>query len=193
MPSQSAPAISRLESEPMRRPATSLVEQPTTKRSPGESFAASSSSAMACRAWSRIVSCMSDIANASFPRPGRGWSQPVPDGTEEAALFDDILDKGREGLGLIGFAGGPVLDMTPVSKSTRTSSPARISRAASSHSRMARPITQEMPLALMAMGACSREEPQPKFFSATRMSPVFTLFTKSGRYPPYSGRQAPHG
>ena len=94
---------------------------------------------MACRAWSRIVSCMSDIANASFPRPGRGWSQPVPDGTEEAALFDDILDKGREGLGLIGFAGGPVLDDAGV-EIHLTSSPARISRAASSHSRMARPI-----------------------------------------------------
>ena len=33
--------------------------------------------------------------------------------------------------------------------------------------------------ALMAMGACSREEPQPKFFSATMMSPGLTRATKS--------------
>lgn len=32
-------------------------------------------------------------------------------------------------------------------------------------------ITQETPAALMAMGACSLEEPQPKFFSATIISP----------------------
>ena len=40
-------------------------------------------------------------------------------------------------------------------------------------------MTSEMPLALMAMGACSREEPQPKLSSATMMSPFFTFFTKS--------------
>ena len=33
--------------------------------------------------------------------------------------------------------------------------------------------------ALMAMGACSLEEPQPKFFSATIMSPFFTFLIKS--------------
>lgn len=32
-------------------------------------------------------------------------------------------------------------------------------------------ITQEMPSALMISGACSLEEPQPKFFPATMMSP----------------------
>ena len=40
-------------------------------------------------------------------------------------------------------------------------------------------MTQEIPLALMAMGACSREEPQPKLAPATMMSPSFTLLTKS--------------
>ena len=40
-------------------------------------------------------------------------------------------------------------------------------------------MTQEMPAHLIARGACSREEPQPKFFVATIMSPSFTLFTKS--------------
>ena len=34
--------------------------------------------------------------------------------------------------------------------------------------------TQAMPLALMATGACSREEPQPKFSPATMISPGFT-------------------
>ena len=32
-------------------------------------------------------------------------------------------------------------------------------------------MTQETPHALMAMGACSREEPQPKLLVATMMSP----------------------
>ena len=32
---------------------------------------------------------------------------------------------------------------------------------------------------LMARGACSRDEPQPKFAPPTIMSPFFTLFTKS--------------
>jgi hypothetical protein len=40
--------------------------------------------------------------------------------------------------------------------------------------------TQEMPHALMAMGACSREEPQPKFVAATMMSPAETRVLKSG-------------
>ena len=35
-------------------------------------------------------------------------------------------------------------------------------------------MTQETPAALMATGACSREEPQPKFSSATTMSPGCT-------------------
>ena len=35
------------------------------------------------------------------------------------------------------------------------------------------------PAALMAIGACSLEEPQPKFLSATMMSPFFTFLTKS--------------
>ena len=39
-------------------------------------------------------------------------------------------------------------------------------------------MTQEMPLALMAMGACSREEPQPKLTPATMISPGFTLVMK---------------
>ena len=31
------------------------------------------------------------------------------------------------------------------------------------------------PLALITPGACSREEPQPKFLPATMISPAFTL------------------
>ena len=40
-------------------------------------------------------------------------------------------------------------------------------------------MTQEMPLALMATGACSRDEPQPKFTPATMMSPSLTRWMKS--------------
>ena len=40
-------------------------------------------------------------------------------------------------------------------------------------------MTTSTPAALMAMGACSRDEPQPKFSSATMMSPLCTFFTKS--------------
>ena len=35
-------------------------------------------------------------------------------------------------------------------------------------------MTQAAPLACMAMGACSREEPQPKFQPPTTMSPGLT-------------------
>src|SRR3970282_2583699 len=41
-------------------------------------------------------------------------------------------------------------------------------------------MTQDMPAVFMAMGACSLEEPQPKFLSATIMSPSFIFFTNSG-------------
>ena len=37
-----------------------------------------------------------------------------------------------------------------------------------------------MPDALIAIGACSRDEPQPKFLFATIISPFLTRFTKSG-------------
>ena len=40
-------------------------------------------------------------------------------------------------------------------------------------------MTQEIPAVLMASGACSRLEPQPKFRVATMMSPSFTFDTKS--------------
>ena len=40
-------------------------------------------------------------------------------------------------------------------------------------------ITQLTPAAFMAMGACSLLEPQPKFFSATIISPVFTSLINS--------------
>src|SRR5271169_1670253 len=40
--------------------------------------------------------------------------------------------------------------------------------------------TQDTPAALIAIGACSRDDPQPKFFSATMMSPGFIFFMKSG-------------
>ena len=36
--------------------------------------------------------------------------QPVLDGVEQAALFDNVLNEGRERLGLIGLAGGDVGD-----------------------------------------------------------------------------------
>ena len=39
-------------------------------------------------------------------------------------------------------------------------------------------MTQLTPAALMATGACSRELPQPKFSSATMMSPGFTRAVK---------------
>ena len=39
-------------------------------------------------------------------------------------------------------------------------------------------MTQLIPEALMAIGACSRDEPQPKFSPATMMSPAFTFLTK---------------
>ena len=82
------------------------------------------------------------------------------------------------------------LVMRPVSKSTDTWSPSEMPALAAGHSRMGRPmlmelrkkmraklaaITQLTPLALMAMGACSREEPQPKLTPATITSPGFTL------------------
>ena len=38
-------------------------------------------------------------------------------------------------------------------------------------------MTASTPAALMAIGACSRDEPQPKFSSATMMSPGATLPT----------------
>ena len=38
-------------------------------------------------------------------------------------------------------------------------------------------MTQLMPDALMATGACSREEPQPKFSPPTMMSPALTRVT----------------
>ena len=40
-------------------------------------------------------------------------------------------------------------------------------------------MTTEMPAVLMHSGACSREEPQPKFQPPTMMSPSFTFLTKS--------------
>ena len=40
-------------------------------------------------------------------------------------------------------------------------------------------MTQETCEAFRAMGACSRDEPQPKFLPATTTSPGFTFFTKS--------------
>jgi len=44
-------------------------------------------------------------------------------------------------------------------------------------------MTQEIPVPLMARGACSRLEPQPKFVEATMMSPGVTSLTKSGSIP----------
>ena len=38
--------------------------------------------------------------------------------------------------------------------------------------------TTGTPEALMAIGACSREEPQPKFLPPTMMSPALTSFAK---------------
>ena len=40
-------------------------------------------------------------------------------------------------------------------------------------------MTQLTPAALIEIGACSLEDPQPKFLLATIMSPSFTFFTKS--------------
>src|SRR5512143_591984 len=40
--------------------------------------------------------------------------------------------------------------------------------------------TQDTPAALIAIGACSREDPHPKFFSATMMSPGFIFSMNSG-------------
>jgi hypothetical protein len=41
-------------------------------------------------------------------------------------------------------------------------------------------MTAATPAALMAMGACSREEPQPKFLPPTIKSPGRILWTNSG-------------
>ena len=41
--------------------------------------------------------------------------------------------------------------------------------------------THEIPAALIAIGACSRDEPQPKLPPATMMSPRAIVFAKSGR------------
>ena len=43
-------------------------------------------------------------------------------------------------------------------------------------------ITALIPAALIATGECSREEPQPKLFPATIMSPSATFLPNSGRY-----------
>ena len=40
-------------------------------------------------------------------------------------------------------------------------------------------MTQEMPDSLMTMGACSREEPQPKLKPPTITSPPLTTLTNS--------------
>src|SRR3972149_8115703 len=40
-------------------------------------------------------------------------------------------------------------------------------------------MTQETPAAFMAMGACSLDEPQPKFLALTMISPGFIFFRKS--------------
>lgn len=47
-------------------------------------------------------------------------------------------------------------------------------------------ITQLMPEALIAIGACSLEEPHPKFFCATMISPGFTRLQSPDQYPPCS-------
>jgi len=41
-------------------------------------------------------------------------------------------------------------------------------------------MTQEIPTAFSAIGACSRLEPHPKFRPATRMSPGLTFLENSG-------------
>jgi len=86
--------------------------------------------------------------------------------------------------------------ISPVLRSTRTRLPSLIASEASGDSRRGRPrlkllrkkirakllaMIQEMPAVFRARGACSREEPQPKFFSANRISPFFTSFINSGR------------
>ena len=43
-----------------------------------------------------------------------GILQPVFNGIEQAALLDDVLDKGREGLGLIGSAGGEIFNQAGI-------------------------------------------------------------------------------
>ena len=50
IPSKAALAASKLEPFPIFKPTISLEEQPMTKRSPRSSFAAASSSSMACAA-----------------------------------------------------------------------------------------------------------------------------------------------
>src|SRR3990167_9714431 len=85
--------------------------------------------------------------------------------------------------------------MLPLTVSTETMSPFLILSDASGDSIIGRPmlilflenilaklsaITQETPAALIAMGACSLDEPQPKFFPATMISPGLTFFAKRG-------------
>ena len=83
--------------------------------------------------------------------------------------------------------------MIPLLKSISNSSPFSIAFAASSHSIIGNPIfieflknilakvdaiTQLIPLDFIASGACSLDEPQPKFFFATIISPLLTFFAK---------------
>ena len=99
---------------------------------------------------------------------------------------------------LVSFAVDMALDseiITPELKSTSTSSPCSIFSLASLHSIRGRPIsialrkkirpklaaiTRLIPHSLRAIGACSREDPHPKFSFATTISPFFTFFLKSG-------------
>ena len=103
-------------------------------------------------------------------------------------MFDDVLDKLRERGGLEGLAGGLVGDNTGVEVDADDVALADgLAGGGAVQNRQADvdgvavmmrakllAITQLMPAALMATGACSREEPQPKFSPPTIRSPCLT-------------------
>ena len=84
--------------------------------------------------------------------------------------MDDAVDKGGEGGGLPGLALGDVSDDPGGKVHLHLVAGLRAKEGAMTH------LT---PLDLRARGACSREEPQPKFFPATTMSPGSTVLAKS--------------
>jgi len=107
---------------------------------------------------------------------------------------EERSEKRKGGRGLKEYDSPFVLfTILPDSKSTSTTSP---SSAETSHSTTGRPMfilfrknmrakdfatTHDTPAPKRARGACSRDEPQPKFSSATITSSCFTPTANSGR------------
>jgi len=89
----------------------------------------------------------------------------------------------------------PAIEIFPEATSISMVSPSSTASTTSGHSKIRSPIlnafrkkmrakllatTQLRPQPLRAMGACSREDPQPKFLPATIISPGFTFCANDG-------------